>query len=151
MSAITERFHHGPVTYSIAESVNGGQFVEPSASGGAVVVAADRSTTVLGVAVADGDPGEVTDNGFQVNAAFDRPNLAVAVRGAYRLEVGAGGLAAGTAVAVGSDSGTGAQQRHGLAVQYDPSATGATAREIVGRSLETVTVSEGQRALILLS
>ncbi|HET7406010.1 MAG TPA: hypothetical protein VFJ21_02585 [Mycobacteriales bacterium] len=52
MSAIAPRFTEGPVTYTVAEPVTGGQLVEARASS-VVGVAAAGSLAVLGVALKD--------------------------------------------------------------------------------------------------
>lgn len=55
MAGVIPRFTTGPVTYTVVETVRGGQMVEARA-GGKVGVAADGSNLVLGVATKDAKP-----------------------------------------------------------------------------------------------
>lgn len=52
MSGVTVVYEHGPVTYTVAEAVTGGQLIEARASS-VVGVAAAGSVKVLGVALKD--------------------------------------------------------------------------------------------------
>lgn len=69
MPGVIPRFTTGPVTYTVAEAVKGGQLVEARA-GGKIGVAGDGSLKVLGVATRDARPPQsatgTTADGFPV-------------------------------------------------------------------------------------
>lgn len=95
MSAVTNIFEQGPISYQVSESVTGGQLVEPDTSNaGMVHPAAAGSVTVLGVALSDAEPNNddaesTTSYGAHfTDASWPRPEVAVAYRGVFRLTAG---------------------------------------------------------------
>lgn len=131
MTAKQEISAHGPETYHVAGPVSGGQLVVPSGSD--IDVAGDSATNVLGVAVADADLlSNQNTSGTSVTAVIDRPDVAVAYRGVYRLTYSAAASFGVRLVAAASGQ-----------VRPLDTAGGDTLDMIVGICVESAGISSG--------
>lgn len=142
MTSVTEIFRHGPVTWEVTATVDGGQLLEATSSG-LVQPAASGSTTVVGVARTPAVPAGV-DNTSQTgygatvtDASQPTPHVAVAYTGVYRVTASAN-VAPGESV---TSTGSG---------QVGPASGSTAANAIVGKCMDEKGITAGNRGLVLV-